>query len=242
MVAMKSMSKTVKRVIPATITIAGVTVAVSAIPVESPQTGAKMWAQSLTTVDRINYSQPERVHALPVEYRHALFTTMSTAEERAEFWRQVFKEYRRTHSLTAEQEQLLTRTESGLLQPATFVRLPLSRERSQQLAAARNAVSASLGSDAARELFVTAGTDRRNGAALPFFERVRHAWRVSRPKGLVAFVDRIATPVYAWNCNCLNSSECSYSQSCGGAACDSTSWGCGTWWCDACTSICGYYS
>lgn len=238
----KGFRRAARRTVPVTLTIAGATIAISAVPVESPQSGARSWAKSLTTADRILYSQPDRLSSLPVEYRHGLFAAMPTGEEKAEFWRQVFKEYRRTHDLTTEQQAVLSQTEARLLTSATFYRTPTSRERLKEMSAARQAIASAINAEAATELFIAAGPQGGNAKTLPFFERLRYAWRTVRPRRLVALVNRIATPVYAFSCNCLPGDSCSYNQTCGGAACDTSSWGCGPWWCDSCTSICGYYS
>jgi len=238
----KGIRKAARRTVPVTLTIAGATVAIAAVPVESPQAGARSWAKSLTTAERIFYSDPDRLSSLPVEYRHGLFAAIPTGEDKAEFWRQVFKEYRRTHNLTTEQQDLLSQTEARLLTAKAFSQTPTPRERLRDMSAARQAIANAISSDAATELFTAAGPQGGSAKTLPLFERVRYAWRTVRPRQLVALVNRIATPVYAFSCNCISGDSCSYNQTCGGAACDQTSWGCGSWWCESCTSICGYYS
>jgi hypothetical protein len=243
MIAKKSeLPRSAGRVFPALVSVAGVTVALAAIPVESPQAGARMWVTSLSTADKMSYSQPDRLFSLPVEYRHALFSDLATPEERANFWHQVFREYRRTHPLTSEQRTFLDRIEAGVVRPASFLKSRTTEAQHKQIASATVAVAGTLGQEAVKELFSTAGPERGHTSKLPLMERIRHAWRVGRPQPLVALVNRIAAPVYAWSCNCVFNNECYSGTTCGGAACDQTSWGCAFLWTAPCTGLCGYYS
>jgi len=229
-----------RRVFPAVVTVTGLAVAIAAVPVESPQAGANMWARSLSEADRISYMRSATLRTLPVEYRHALFATLNTADERAEFWRQVFRDYQREHDLSEAQQRVLSQTAQALLTPAAFQLPRATRERPGKVAAAKTAIAKALGAEAEQQLFVTAGPVATHASNLPVLERLRYAWRAVRPKQLVALVNRIAIPALASSCNCINSGECSYYQYCAGVACDATSWGCGSWWCEACTGICGY--
>src|SRR5688572_4139219 len=141
----------VGRTVSTVITVLGLTVAVMAIPVETSRAGAGSWVRSLSETERLEYSHAERLQKLPSEYRGALARGLSSPEDRAEFWRNVFTAYRAGRQLSQDQEQALSYAESLLGsassgasadRDAVVSRLPDSRAR----------VVATLGEEAANEL------------------------------------------------------------------------------------------
>jgi hypothetical protein len=231
--------KRTRRAVPVAVTAAGLTTAVSLLPVESPNSGARIWASSLSTAERIEYSQPDRFSGLPVEYRRALFQTDSTAEGRAKFWQGVLQRYQKAHTLTVAQSQLLGRVGSTLT--PEFFQSRVGDAQSGRIAAMRRDVATSLGASAEKELFLTAGP---LGAAssLSWLERVRYAWRSHRPKAIVAFANYVAPGLLAWDCNCAESNDCSGGTRCGYSpySCSATTWGCGAFYWGSCSALCSY--
>jgi len=222
------------------VTIVGLTLAAAAVPFETAQSGAATWVQSLSRSHRLEYARTDRAAGLPVEYRKAVFKALSTPDEQAAFWRGVFAAYRQAHQLSPDQSATLARAEA-LLSPATFSS-SLSGLPSNSVAEVRDAVAAALGSDAARELFVTGGPLRQSSSSLPFAERIRYTLRTHRPAGLTALAGKMVPFLQASSCNCASTEDCSYSQGCGRSpySCSRTSWGCGSWWMDECTDLCSY--
>ena len=234
-----TLSRGFKRALAAPVTMVGLTIAVAAIPVESVKSGALAWAQSLTNADRLEYASPAQLSQLPVEYRMAVFASLTTAKDRAAVWQGVFATYRRTHALSIEQDAVLSRAES-LLSPALFRSL-LTGPKVNEVKATRKAVADALGAAAERELFVTAGEDRGSTASLPLVERLRYTRRCQRPERLVAWVGFVVPGLQALTCNCISTDECGYFMTCGNpVSCNTTSWGCGSWWLEPCTSVCYY--
>lgn len=231
--------KRTRRVVPVVVTAAGLTTAVGVVPVESPNAGAIMWASSLSTAERVEYSRPEVFNGLPVEYRRALFLTDSSADGRARFWQGVFQRYQKTHTLSAAQGELLERVQSTLT--PEFFQSRFDGARSGRIAGLRRDVAASLGPSAEQELFLTAGP-LGGASSLSWFERLRYEWRSHRPKAVVAFANYVVPGLLAWTCNCAETSDCSGGTRCGYSpySCTPTTWGCGAWYWGPCSALCSY--
>ena len=94
------------------VTVLGLTITVMAIPVETSRAGAEAWVRALSETERLQYSRAERIRKLPSEYRGALSRGLSSAENRAEFWRNVFTAFRHGRQLSQAQEAALGSAES----------------------------------------------------------------------------------------------------------------------------------
>ena len=238
--------KNIGRAAMGAITIVGLTVAVVAIPIESPRTGAETWVRSLSEAEQMEFSQPNRLRTLPTEYRGALSRALSSPERRAEFWRNVFSAYRTGRVLSREQGQALTSAESlltGSVAGSSAERVSIL----SRLSDARAGVVASLGEDAANELFRGIAPAHLGSGGLPIGERLRYLWRMNRPPALVRALNFVVPSVLAATCNCSDETGCSGHATCGvpelctpyePPTCPG--FGCGDWGCYGCWKVCYY--
>ncbi len=218
------MNRTVVRVLAGVVILGALAIAIAAVPSSSERSGAMKWAASLTTGERQQWATTERLTLLPRDYRKGVYLTLTTAEQRCAFWRNVFDTYRRTHTLSPEQRAALSDAES-LLTPGLF-RGVLGGANAFKVAQARLRVSSALGAEGEQQLFMTAGREVRSMAALPAPERMRHFWRANQPRRLVAWMEYVVPSLQALTCNCLYQSDCSYEMTCGNpVSCDVSSWG-----------------
>lgn len=221
----------VTRTLAVAVTVVGLTLAVAAIPTNSPQDRATAWAKSLSPAERQMYARAGHVAGIPAEYRKAVFAALSTADEQASFWQGVFTTYRRQHVLSPTQDATLKRAEAMI--PAVFGARP-SERAAQEPAVTRvsDEVKRVLESQAHRELFLMAGPDGRTGS-LPIAERVMlQARRWSHTNAVARAAGRIVPTVFAaGNCNCnAGKNDCTYFMTCteglnsceqvGGCACE----------------------
>lgn len=223
------------------VTVAGIIVAAAAAPTESVESGATTWSQSLSTPELLEWTRPDRLAGIPIDYRRAVFHALRSAEERVEFWRRPFRSYRETHVLSPGQHSALARAEA-LLTPEWFGE-PLSETRRAVLIEVHEAVAGALGTEAALQLFQSAGRDLYATAALPVAERLRYAWRTGRSESVVRVLGYVVPALRAASCNCNKAyGDCYYYQNCGCGpyACDPTTWGCGRWWLEPCDALCSY--
>jgi len=235
-----TLSKSVRRTTMVMIALSGVLFAIAIAPVESAKSGAALWVHSLSAAQRLEYLRPDRISGLPKPYRMALFATLSTGEERAAFWRGVFSEYRRTHSMSASQVEVVQHVETALT--AEMFATKFDETRNRQVAELRQALSAALGPDVERDLVYSGGSEMTS--ALPRSELIRYHWRNGRPNQVVALVDSVVPGLLAWACDCNESSDCSYQQHCPnhgeGDGCEYSDWGCGPFNWQACWAKCTY--
>jgi hypothetical protein len=228
------------------VTLAGLMIAASAIPMSSPRDRATAWAKSLSAAERQMYTQGDRLDRIPAEYRKAVFKTLSTADERIGFWQSVFTTYRRQHVISAAQDATLKKAEAMI--PVMFRGLPAERKKQEAaLALVSQEVKLVLGSQGQEELFLTAGAHGRTDG-LPIAERAMlraHGW--SRTNLVARAAARIAPTVFAaGDCNCnASQNDCYYSQTCtaGLNGCTNTG-GCACSWlifnCWTCDGLCNY--
>lgn len=227
------------RVLAVGVIILAITIAIAAVPVGTEWNGAMKWATALTETDRLQIASDGTLARLPIEYRRAVFATLSTAEARCALWKSVFAAYRHTHSLSADQDAAMRAAES-LLTPALFTSL-LRGDRAKSVRSAGDAIASALGRAAAIELFRTAGPQGADASALPITERILLTWRSHQPRQLVAWMEWVVPSLRASDCNCASQEDCKYFMTCGDPVqCSRTSRGCGSWWMEACTSICYY--
>jgi len=237
--------KAVLRAVAVTVIIAGFTVAAAMVPTQSPTSGADTWAQSLSPRDRAMYMDPGTLARLPKLYRRALFETLSSPEQRAQFWRNVVRSYHQSHALLPAQTEVLTRVYGMLTADLFTTRFdPAGTDAIRSLV---NEVSTTLGPAATRDIFTAGGEG--SAAALPFAERIRHAWRThGHGRSAVTTAIALIVPSLQANppsgCNCAERNDCSYEQTCGNPPvqyCEPTQHGCGAMWWYPCSSLCGYY-
>jgi len=229
------------------VAIVGLTVAVLAIPIDSPGGGAEVWAASLTQAERLAYFQADRLASLPAEYRRALSKAATSAEERMAFWQSTFANFRRHRTLTREQEAVVGEAEA--LIPRAFGAKVDRSVVGEELAIVRTHLVSVLGDDIANELLRAAGPTRAGSQGLPLIERLRYSWRVNRPNNLVAAIGYVFPTVQAaGTCNCGYPGDCYWEQTCGlpeGSSCDPyqppiCGLGCGDWGCYGCWMLCYY--
>lgn len=233
------------------VTLAALLMAAAVLPTETLARGADIWASKLPSSDLSHYLQPQVVAQLPVEYRKALFATLQAPEARAEFWRAVFVEFRRTHNLDQEARQLLDLAERELTPDFFGSRRQLADD--DPILSLRAQIIARLGRQAADELFNSAGPATSSLVALPAPEAGRVLWRTRIRGFAVAALSSLAPAVAAAptaDCNCNRSysneegclGDCNYHQRCGEGLgdCDSSGWGCGPFWMYGCDGICHY--
>ncbi len=150
----------------------------------------------------------------------------------------MFRNYRAANVVTADQDAVLKDAESLLT--ADLFGGQIDAARSAAVRAVHARVTTTLGETAARELFYTGGGPG-SAAALPLLERALYTWRIERPSSMFNAAEFVAPSLLAWSCNCNTDGECSYHQRCQSPfACDSGSWGCGSWYLDPCTRLCSY--
>jgi hypothetical protein len=227
--------------------IGGLTVAVLAIPVNSPGAGAEAWAASLTASERLAYGRTDRLASLPSDYRRALARAATSAEERVAFWQATFANFRRHRTLTEAQDAVVREAEA--LIPAAFAANVEKSMIAEKLAGVRTRLVSTLGDDVANELLRATGSARTSSQGLPFVERVRYSWRVNRPNKLLAAISYVFPTVEASSsCNCGSQGDCYWEQTCGlpeGYSCDPyeppiCGLGCGDWGCYGCWMFCYY--
>jgi hypothetical protein len=110
---MKRIAKRRRLVLGATIMVA-LSLGAAALPATSAQEGAGRWARTLSSQELSAYARPSTLSRLPLEYRRAIFGTLPTAEDRAQFWLAVFDAYRAKHTLGSEDRALLAQVEAYL--------------------------------------------------------------------------------------------------------------------------------
>ena len=228
------------------VTVGGLLLAAAAVPTGSPEDRAFAWAKSLSATERPTYVEAERLAELPPVYRKALFSTLSTPDQQVEFWRSVFTAYHRQHALSLAQESALENAE--IVIAAAFHAGPSHHaDHERAVIQVRDRVGEMLGLKAERELFSTAGPDRRENG-LPIFERgMLHALAWSHTNIVARAASRVAPALFAASCNCNadNPSDCHYETHCtqglnncgqsGGCNCTLGIFDC--WTCDG---VCNY--
>lgn len=233
----------VRRTLAVIVMLAGLTAAAAFIPVDSPRDGAATWVSTLSQAARIQFTAPDRLAEMPLEYRKSLYATLPTSDDRAAFWRNILTTYSMTHPLSLSQRTSLAQAEA-LLSPDLFNPDAPQEARTARAAAIASIVVAALGAPAAEELLVAGAPRAPRGHALPVAERIRHYWRAERPVRLAeAWLGRFAPTLHArvWYCDCNIQSECSGHQNCDpGEACNLAEIGCGWLWLGECHYKCTF--
>jgi hypothetical protein len=222
-------------------------VAAAAVPTAAPVSHATDWAKSLSTSDRQALLRADRLVGLPIEYRKALMSLLTSSDDRTAVWQGVFATYRQQHTLSPEQDAVLQHAEA--LIPVMFHMPPAERPvREAELTKVSDEVKSLLGPAAQKELFKTAGPDGRTDG-LPIAERAMlqvRGWARSNTVAMVAA--KIAPSVFARpiGCNCnAGQNDCYYYSHCtGGLNSCSESGGCACDWlffnCWTCDGQCNY--
>jgi hypothetical protein len=232
-------------------TVTALLAAAAILPAETMAKGADKWASSLDSSRVSHFVRPEAIAALPVEYRKALFASLQTPEGRAEFWRAVFTQYRRTHTLTKEADALLRVAEQSLTLDLFTGRRKLASD--DPILLVKVQIAKVLGKQAAEELFTTAGPAEISVAGLPTVEAARVLWRVKAVPFVQSAFGAFAPAVSAVefnHCNCNRSysredgclGDCAYHTRCGEDLndCETSGWGCGPFWMYGCDGVCYY--
>lgn len=232
-------------------TVTALFAAAAILPAETMASGADRWASRLDPSRVSHFLRPETIAALPVEYRKALFATLQTPEERSEFWRAVFAQYRHTHTLTQEADALLRVAEQALTTELFSGRRQLTAD--DPILKVKVQIAKVLGREAAEELFTTAGPSTISIAGLSTVEAARVRWRVNAVPFLQSALGTFAPTVSAEefsDCNCNRSysredgclGDCAYHQRCGEDLndCETSGWGCGPFWMYGCDGVCHY--
>lgn len=234
-----------RRVAATIVSVLGMTVAIVAVPVDSPMSGADSWVRSLSRAERMSVLAPNRLSLLPDEYRRALSRADATPEERMEFWRSIFAAFRADKTLSAEQEGVVAEAES--LIPAAFGSEADKPAVAARLLSIRARLVSALGEDGSNQLLLAAGGRRAQSSGLPLLERIRYSWRSNRPEALVAALGFVFPAVHAsGTCNCGYPGDCTYHQECGAPVeCEPyeppiCGLGCGSWGCYGCWMLCYY--
>ncbi|HUF48318.1 MAG TPA: bacteriocin fulvocin C-related protein [Vicinamibacterales bacterium] len=147
-----------------------------------PNVAAARWVDQL---DRVNLRQAAfTIDRYPTPYRRAMMTALS-AEERADAWRIQFDRYMDAHpGLSAEARALLG--DAKALLTADVFTPPLDPGLQSRIDDVFKQTIATLGDEAARELFVTLGpADPGRLNALPLRQRLAdsvRSWRVANAR------------------------------------------------------------
>ena len=231
----RQMKQWILRVVLGSVAVITTIIAAGLTPTDSVGSGAQAWYRSLTASEKQLLADPAALAGLPVEYRRALIPTLSP-EQQVTVWRAVFSSFKMTHRLNDEQRALIAQTEQ-LLTPNMF-----RHGDTRNLAALselRAQLTASLGQVASSELFNTAGPDPSH-LNLSAMETARYEWRRSRAAWPHRLVALIAPIVKAQQCDCITSNDCFLSYCSTPQGCTPTSWECGSWFTQSCTSLCQY--
>ena len=223
----------------------------AAAPTASLQAGAGTWASALDPGEKVQYL--DRAALLPREYTRALMASFRSPQERSEAWRHIFESFRRSHSLTTDQDAAVSEA-VGRLEVGLF-ETPLTEAATVEFARIRLQLTEVLGGRLAMDLFEPSG---RADIGLPTRERWLRWVRIQRSKrtGLIAALDKLAPMLLAdelLNCDCARNlpgwnpdDDCHYEQHCElekpqSEICNYMTWGCGPFpWLADCDSKCGY--
>ena len=229
-------SRRVTRAVAALLCLVGLTMFSMAVPTDSERAGAFRWARSLSASERAAFSGS--LASLPFEYRRALAVTLRDPASKADLWREYFRQYRQTHSLTASQEAVLVSIEQRI--STKLLELPESKEASAEIDDIRATVFRNF-SDAVAKEILDGGPRTANFTGLPLAERTRHWWRVTRTSGFLGSLAKAFGPVLLhaagpMQCNCHQSNgdddcynpnpEC-YEDAGTSIDCEETAGGCG---------------
>lgn len=228
-----------KRIALCSVAFGSLAVALALLPTDSPIGGADGWVRGLSNAERVGIVADGGIGALPFEYRKAVLRD-ATPDAKVEFWQAAFKRVRSGRQLSAAQDDAL-RVAEQLLSTDLFGRKVQSAETLVAVGVARAQISAAFGPKIARELFVTGGPEV-GGGRLPLGERIRFTWRRSQPRLLAYLATGVVPTLAAASCNCnAAADDCYYEQHCRSPfACESSTWGCGSFWMEECDKRCSY--
>ena len=231
------MSRRMSRTLAVFTIVVGLLVAFAAVPVQPVRGGARVWAKSLSDLERLEIVRSGRLQALPVVYRQAVFSELRTPADRANAWRGVFQAYRQTHRVTPEADRLLARAEA-LISPELFIGRRTDAQRAA-VAEARQQIEDLLGKDAMRYLYKTFGPTSDVTAAMPTAEWA--LWSLRTVSDSTPYLGRLNASIRDCYCNRAADNDCSGGQHCRSQQeCNEREpwWGCGDAdWCDA---LCSY--